>query len=229
MKLYMKFELEKFHRNVADAEIIADVRRVASELKQNFLTMSQYGKHGKFDNSTPKRRFGSWSKALELAGLGKSKIQLNTRLSDEELFKNLEEAWTKLGRQPRSTEMFDPISKYSATVYKRHFGSWMKALEIFVEFMNKEDVVLTEETIKNLQAEPKTKHKTQRGVNWRLRFLIMRRDNFKCKNCGWSPAMGVGRTLEVDHVFPWSKGGETTMENLQTLCSKCNSGKSNLE
>ncbi|MFA5355422.1 MAG: HNH endonuclease [Candidatus Paceibacterota bacterium] len=225
----MKFELEKFHRNVTDAEIIADVRRVASELKQNFLTMSQYGKHGKFDNSTPKRRFGSWSKALELAGLGKSKIQLNTRLSDEELFKNLEEAWTKLGRQPRSTEMFDPISKYSAAVYKRHFGSWMKALEIFVEFINKEDAVLTEETIKNLQAEPKTKHKTQRGVNWRLRFLVMRRDNFKCKNCGWSPATGVGRTLEVDHIFPWSKGGETTIENLQTLCSRCNSGKSNLE
>ena len=227
--MIMKFELEKFHRNVPDAEIIADVKRVAFELKQNFLTMSQYAKHGKFDNSTPKRRFGSWSKALALAGLGKSKIQQNTRLSDEELFRNLEEAWVKLGRQPRSTEMFEPVSKYSAAVYKRHFGSWMKALEIFVEYINKEGNVSTEETIKNLQIEPSTRHKTQRGVNWRLRFLVMRRDNFKCRNDGWSPANGIGRTLEVDHVVPWSRGGETIMENLQTLCSKCNSGKSNLE
>jgi len=56
----------------------------------------------------------------------------------------------------------------------------------------------------------------------------MRRDKFKCRNDGWSPATGVGRTLEVDHIISWSKGGETVMENLQTLCSKCNSGKSNL-
>ena len=128
----MKFELEKIYRNVPDEEIIADIKRVASELGQKFLTMSQYGKHGKFDNSTPKRRFGSWSKSTALAGLGKAKIQQNARLSDEELFKNLEEGWTKLGRQPRISEMSPPISNYSAGVYKRHFGSWMKALEIFV-------------------------------------------------------------------------------------------------
>ncbi len=225
----MKFELEKFHRNIPDEEIIADVKRVASELKQKFLTMSQYAKYGKFGHNTPIRRFGSWFKALELAGLGKSKIQQNARLSDEELFKNLEEAWVKLGRQPRSREMFEPVSKYSAKPYKRHFGNWMKALENFVEYINKEGNVSTEETIKKLQIEPSTKHKTQRGVNWRLRFLVMRRDNFKCKNDGWSPATGTGRTLEVDHIIPWSKGGETVIENLETLCSICNGGKSNLE
>ncbi|MEK6766808.1 MAG: HNH endonuclease, partial [Planctomycetota bacterium] len=130
----MKFELEKIYRNVPDDEIIADIKRVAAELGQDFLTMSQYGKHGKFDNSTPQRRFGSWSKATALAGLGKAKIQQNARLSDEELFKNLEEVWTKLGRQPRISEMASPVSVYSAAVYKRHFGSWMKALEIFVEY-----------------------------------------------------------------------------------------------
>ncbi|RKX24889.1 MAG: hypothetical protein DRP45_07160 [Candidatus Zixiibacteriota bacterium] len=34
--------------------------------------------------------------------------------------------------------------------------------------------------------------------------------------------------MEVDHKIPWSKGGETIEENLQTLCSECNQGKSNL-
>ncbi|MDR2876514.1 MAG: HNH endonuclease [Chromatiales bacterium] len=27
---------------------------------------------------------------------------------------------------------------------------------------------------------------------------------------------------------PWSKGGETVIENLRTLCSLCNIGKSNV-
>jgi 5-methylcytosine-specific restriction endonuclease McrA len=36
------------------------------------------------------------------------------------------------------------------------------------------------------------------------------------------------RRLHIDHIVPWSKGGETALENLETLCSECNLGKSNL-
>ena len=35
--------------------------------------------------------------------------------------------------------------------------------------------------------------------------------------------------LHVDHIKAWAKGGETVLENLQTLCSVCNIGKSDLE
>lgn len=38
-----------------------------------------------------------------------------------------------------------------------------------------------------------------------------------------------GALLHVDHVIPWSKGGETTLENLRVLCSVCNIGKSDVE
>lgn len=229
----MKFELEKINRNVPEEEIIADIKRVASDLGQDFLTMSQYAKHGKFDSSTPKRRFGSWSKAIALSGLGKAKIQQNARLSDEELFKNLEEAWIKLGRQPRSTEMFEPVSKYSAAVYKRHFGGWMKALEIFVEYINADK---TEEVINNSVSETTSiddisgkifKHKTSREMSDRLRFRILMRDGFTCKKCGRSPIKERDVELHVDHITPWSKGGETIPENLETKCSQCNLGKGN--
>ncbi|MBS3113013.1 HNH endonuclease [Candidatus Woesearchaeota archaeon] len=57
----------------------------------------------------------------------------------------------------------------------------------------------------------------------------MKRDNFKCKNCGRSPAIDMSLILHVDHIKALANGGETVLENLQTLCSKCNIGKSDLE
>jgi superfamily II DNA or RNA helicase len=44
----------------------------------------------------------------------------------------------------------------------------------------------------------------------------------KCRECG----RNVPRDLvEGDHVVPWSRGGPTTMENLQALCVACNRRK----
>lgn len=65
-----------------------------------------------------------------------------------------------------------------------------------------------------------------RNISDKLRYQVLKRDKFKCCACGVSPAKNLGVELHVDHIIPWSKGGETTLENLQTLCSRCNIGKS---
>lgn len=52
-----------------------------------------------------------------------------------------------------------------------------------------------------------------------IRWAVFERDDFRCKQCG------TRRNLTVDHIFPESKGGELTMDNLQTLCKSCNSKK----
>lgn len=65
-------------------------------------------------------------------------------------------------------------------------------------------------------------------MSLRLRFQVLRRDNFACVQCGASPAKNPSVELHIDHIIPWSKGGNTVYENLQTLCLKCNLGKSNL-
>jgi hypothetical protein len=72
-------------------------------------------------------------------------------------------------------------------------------------------------------------HRTQRSPAMRMRFDVLKRDNFKCCACGASPSKDPAVELHIDHIIPWSKGGESTRENLQTLCSKCNFGKSNWE
>ena len=57
----------------------------------------------------------------------------------------------------------------------------------------------------------------------------MQRDDFKCKICGRSPATDPSVVLHIDHIIPCSKGGRADIDNLQTLCSKCNLGKSDLD
>ncbi len=58
-------------------------------------------------------------------------------------------------------------------------------------------------------------------VTNKLRFFVYDRDGHRCVKCGST------YNLEVDHIFPISKGGKSTPDNLQTLCHNCNSLKSN--
>lgn len=222
----MKFELDEYHRGVTDEELITELQRVASELGKKAVSRADNDERGKFGTTTYIRRFGSWFNALEKAGLEKTRTPMN--LPEEELFENLEEIWTSLGRQPRYAEVQKPLSKYSAGTYENRFGTWRKALEAFVSYVNNEEYSPILEK-KEIEEELTGRHKTKRGVNWRLRFMVMRRDNFKCQNCGRSPATDPSIVLHVDHIKAWANGGETLLENLQTLCSKCNIGKSDLE
>ncbi len=68
-------------------------------------------------------------------------------------------------------------------------------------------------------------NKSTRVISNKLRYKVLKRDNFKCCACGASPAKDPSVELHIDHITPWSKGGETTFENLQILCSRCNIGK----
>jgi 5-methylcytosine-specific restriction endonuclease McrA len=84
-----------------------------------------------------------------------------------------------------------------------------------------------EENVQVLDNIKPNKHKTKREISERLRFRILMRDGFSCKSCGRSPVKELGVELHVDHIIPWSKGGETVPDNLETKCEKCNLGKGN--
>lgn len=55
-----------------------------------------------------------------------------------------------------------------------------------------------------------------------LRFKVFERDEFTCQYCGKKPPKVV---LEVDHIYPKSKGGTDDILNLITACLDCNRGK----
>ena len=49
--------------------------------------------------------------------------------------------------------------------------------------------------------------------------LVKNRDGNACLCCG------DHRRLQVDHVFPFTLGGQTSIDNSQTLCKRCNGFK----
>jgi 5-methylcytosine-specific restriction endonuclease McrA len=218
--------------NISDESYIEDIKRVAHLLDKKAITQADYDDSGKYSHSAIRVRFGSWFKALERAGLDKTRT---LGVTDEEYFLNMEKVWRTVGRQPVSADMRKPLSAYSVDAYADRFGTWRKALEAFVEYVNRESpssATVSKPDTSSTEMQPVQTQKTSQGsrnISWRLRFLVMRRDNFRCCNCGRSPAMEPGVILHIDHNKAWSKGGPTAYDNLQTLCSVCNIGKSDLE
>lgn len=62
----------------------------------------------------------------------------------------------------------------------------------------------------------------RKSMSKRLRFEIFKRDGYRCRYCGSTPAVSI---LRVDHVVPVVGGGSDDPENLVTSCEPCNAGK----
>lgn len=65
-------------------------------------------------------------------------------------------------------------------------------------------------------------HADARRISPTTRAKVLERDKFQCRRCGIGPDV---IPLEVDHIYPVTRGGTAKVENLQTLCAVCNAGK----
>lgn len=226
---------------VTDEELIADLLRVSKALGKNQFSSGEYQKQGIYSKDTYFKHFGSWNNSLAAANLQPYSHVPGRKISSEDLFQEIERIWILLGRQPTSSDIQKGVSQYSLNTFTRHFGSWRSTLESFVAYIsnsesaapNNDENTGAEDNRKpidkeNVAKESKTEHATQREPGYRLRFIVMKRDNFMCRMCGASPAKDPSVELHVDHIVPWSRGGESTLDNLQTLCKKCNLGKSDI-
>lgn len=220
-------------RPLTDDEILFELQRIAKLLNKTTVTVEDVKSHSNIMSSTVvSRRFGSWTKAMEKAGLKISEMY-RRKYSDEEYFESLLNVWTQHGRQPKYSEMDVSPSKISAGAYASHFGSWHKALEAFVSRMNQDEKEKIEDkpVIKNQTETIRIKTiitaGDRRDIGLGLRYKVLSRDNFKCVRCGRNPATSPKVELHVDHKIPFSIGGKTTLENLETKCKECNLGKSN--
>jgi len=214
----MEFKIKLPTLKISQKELLDDLKRVSSLVSCTTLKRAEYERHGHYACTSFRNHFGTWKKALENAGLSRGR---NWGATPQDLFVNLKEVWVKLGRQPKYADMKIPFWKFSSTTYAHHFGNWTKALVAFEKHV--EVGTTAEESVQLPESEivhNPIGRKTSRQPNWQIRFMVMKRDHFRCVACGRSPAKDPEIELHVDHIVPWSKGGETVTENLQTLCIK---------
>jgi hypothetical protein len=217
----MRFELSHDKRNISDIDLLSDLCRVASEQPEQKVKQRTYKELGKYGVTTIIRRFGSWNAAVKAADI---EMTVERNIPDEKLFSAVYDLWVTLGRQPNYSEVRSPACPFHITTYERRFGSWRQALEVFVSYANSADMT-PPPLVAGLHGA--ASRRTSRSPDLRLRFKVLQRDQFRCCACGASPSVTQGVLLQVDHINPWSKGGETVIRNLQTLCSACNQGKTN--
>ncbi len=217
----MKFVVQK--KEVAsDKDLLMDLEAIIKRLNSHTITIKEYDQHSSHSSSTIIRRFGSWNAALKLVGMSPS----NTFHTNVELLENIRDAWLIKGKQPTRRDMDNhSISKISSGSYLRRFGSWYNALDAFVLYMsNDESDIKPNAEIHNEDI----KHSTKREPSARLKVQVLMRDGNRCRLCGVECNDGL-HNIHFDHIIPWSKGGETVLENLQVLCSDCNLAKGNIE
>lgn len=205
----------------SDTELLQDLKSVANKFGQKKVTQKMYTSDGKYNCSTIIRRFGSWNKALEKAELSVSNI---INYTDEELYENIMNTWQAKGSQPVRRDMDSSESKISSGAYSRRFSTWGMALQSFILYANENEMEAPQSSASSFGEKQRI---AGRDPSLRLRYRVLKRDNFSCVQCGASPATDISVSLHIDHVVPWSKGGDTTLDNLQTLCEACNLGKSN--
>lgn len=112
------------------------------------------------------------------------------------------------------------------SLLKGHFqGNKGYQLEILPTLNNFENFYQSQdETIEKLPIKL-IKNTSSRNIPLAYRYKVLKRDNFRCLACGRNVEDNI--KLHIDHKMPFSLGGLTTLENLQTLCSDCNISKSN--
>ena len=74
-------------------------------------------------------------------------------------------------------------------------------------------------------SKDKERHLSIRKFSDKDKRTAYERQNGICPICGKHHEIDE---MEGDHIIPWSKGGKTTIDNLQMLCKKCNREKGSI-
>jgi hypothetical protein len=109
--------------------LLEEIRHVAELIDSEFITISEFDKHSQITASGLGQRFGSWSKALQKAGLAHRYGRPSSYLTDEELIIKLQQVAKKTGKSHITKVEFTEQTGIDTSCFLRRFGSWRTALK----------------------------------------------------------------------------------------------------
>lgn len=107
-----------------DEQLLDELRRLADELEKA-PAQQDMTKHGYHGSETYVNRFGSWSKAIEAAGLDARPDR--TERSRDTLREDIQRVADELGHPPTKREI-EAYGEFAWSTYYEEFGSWNEAL-----------------------------------------------------------------------------------------------------
>jgi len=165
--------------------------------------------------------FGNWTEAMRQAGLKSSRNRKKDLVEMVEIFKD---AWEHFDAPPSGKQLDEYLKSISAPytyrVYCHTFGNIGLLIERIIEHQKGK---ISDSEL----CSPYTPKYKREPISDKTRYKVLQRDNYQCVKCGASPKVNPNVILEIDHIIPVTKGGDNNLSNLQTLCKKCNRGKSN--
>lgn len=112
--------------------IIKEIQRIAQEIGADTVSRPQFKSKSGISEWQIYKHFNTWNEAVEAAGLTPTNV---SRIDDTELFREMEDVFVRFGGVCTRMQ-FEKLCKYSADVYKRHFGKWNDILLAFKTWVN---------------------------------------------------------------------------------------------
>lgn len=124
-------EKEPYKKPYTDIELLDYLKQFYEEngrppMKRDFIYNFRYPGFATYIN-----HFGSWNRAIEMAGLwDKRKKRQSILYTDDELLAYLKQFYEDIGRIPKQLDFNENPIYPSFGTYKKRFGSWQKALKL---------------------------------------------------------------------------------------------------
>lgn len=216
-----KFKIDRVKSPFSKADLINSLKEYAQTHDVDSFGMLDYDSWNKkiASAATISVHFGTWGKALQSADC---RVVRGYKLDPKAMVNAFRECWQKHGSVPtqRHLEEFLRQNNYPFRTksYKMFGGLGALAKRIVAV----QDGTLPEA---DLYKPRNIKPHLDRAVPLKIRYDVMKQDGYRCQKCGADQSQDKSVRLEVDHVVAVSRGGKSTIDNLQTLCWACNQGK----
>lgn len=124
--------------NIPQNEFIDDLIRVSQLLVKDSVTRDEYTQHGKYSISSVIKRVGSWSLAVEKAGLKDLNSIPSVDIPEEIYICDILKVANQIGYEEVFESEYHQYGNYSTKAIKSRFGSWQIAAKKAGVFVDKD-------------------------------------------------------------------------------------------